>query len=220
MSPTLALRRNLLHRSPFSVLRSAASDQAEGQHDQRHRDKECAGSRHDGSQRASVGLPAPEVDDEATRLGLDPRQPYAASEPPDPGRVPGVVEVQEIDERQHQQHPCMGVAGPEELLAELPELAASGEESEQRPATIFHADQGQHHDDRQHSGRFHTVIAPLTPSPRKGSWPDPRCNVDSSTEGGDPRVSWPSPRLLGNLTLTILRSGKGLYQEKAAKEPV
>jgi hypothetical protein len=40
------------------------------------------------------------------------------------------VEVEEVDEREHQQHPSVGVPCPEKLLSELPELAASGEEPE------------------------------------------------------------------------------------------
>jgi len=69
------------------------------------------------------------VDKETTRLGHDPREQKAASEPLDSVRVAGPVKVQEVDEREHQQHPRVGVASPEELLAELPELAASSQEA-------------------------------------------------------------------------------------------
>ena len=55
----------------------------------------------------------------------------AASEPLDSVRVAGPVEVKVVDdEREYQQHPGVGVAGPEELLSELPELAASRKEAE------------------------------------------------------------------------------------------
>jgi hypothetical protein len=43
----------------------------------------------------------------------------------------------------------MGVPGPEKLLADLPELALSGKEPEQRSAAVFHANQGQQRDDGQ-----------------------------------------------------------------------
>src|ERR671916_3176506 len=101
-------------------------------------------------------MPEPEVDKEATRLGEDPRLQKAASEPLDPVGVSGPVEVKVVDEREYQQHPGVGVAGPEKLLLELPELAAPREVAEQRPATVLHGDQGQHRDGGQHTGRLHT----------------------------------------------------------------
>ena len=70
-------------------------------------------------------MPEPEVDKETARLGEDPRLQKAASEPLDPVGVAGPVEVEVVDKREYQQHPGVGVAGPEELLAKLPELAAS-----------------------------------------------------------------------------------------------
>ena len=75
-------------------------------------------------------MPQPEVDKETTRLGEDPRLQKAASEPLDCVRVAGPVEVKVVDEREYQQNPGVGVASPEELLAELPELPASRKEAE------------------------------------------------------------------------------------------
>ena len=75
------------------------------------------------------------------------------------------VQRQEVVERQHEQHSGVCVPGPEELPAELPEIAASGEETEQSPTTVLHAHQGQQHDDGQHIGRFHAVITALTCRP-------------------------------------------------------
>src|SRR5918993_5079469 len=102
-------------------------------------------------------MPEPEVDKETTRLGEDPRLQKAAAEPLDSVGVAGPVEVQVVDQREYQQHPGVGVAGPEELLSELPELAASRKEAKQRPATVFHADQGQHRDGWQNTSRLHTA---------------------------------------------------------------
>src|ERR687893_91352 len=59
------------------------------------------------------------MDEEATRLSHDPRKQKAASQPLDSVGVAGPVEVQEVDEREHRQHPGMGVPSPEELLSEL-----------------------------------------------------------------------------------------------------
>jgi len=70
------------------------------------------------------------VDKETTRLGEDSRLQKSASEPLDSVRVAGPVEVQVVHEREYQQHPGVGVASPEELLAELPEFAASRKEAE------------------------------------------------------------------------------------------
>jgi hypothetical protein len=75
-------------------------------------------------------MPEPEVDKETARLGEDPRLQKAAGEPLDSVRVSGPVEVKVVDEREYQQHPGVGVASPEELLTELPELAASRKEAE------------------------------------------------------------------------------------------
>jgi len=70
------------------------------------------------------------MDEEAARLGHDPQEQEQSREPLDPDRVPGTVEVEEVDQREHQQHSGMGVPCPEELLSELPELATSGEKSQ------------------------------------------------------------------------------------------
>jgi hypothetical protein len=69
------------------------------------------------------------VDKEPSRLGDDPREQKAASELLDSVRLAGPLKVQEVDEREYLQHPGVGVASPEELLAELPELAASRKEA-------------------------------------------------------------------------------------------
>ena len=60
------------------------------------------------------------MDEEAARLSHDPRKQKAASHPLDSVGVAGPVEVQEVDELEHRQHPGMGVPSPEELLSELP----------------------------------------------------------------------------------------------------
>jgi hypothetical protein len=70
------------------------------------------------------------MDKETTRLGHDPCEQKAASKPLDSVRVAGPVKVQEVDEREHQQNPGVSVTSPEELLAELSELAASSKETE------------------------------------------------------------------------------------------
>ena len=69
------------------------------------------------------------MDKETSRLGDDPREQKAASEPLDSVRVAGPLKVQEVDEREYLQHPGVGVPCSEELLTELPELAASRKEA-------------------------------------------------------------------------------------------
>src|ERR671910_1195764 len=102
-------------------------------------------------------MPEPEVDKETTRLGESRRLQKAASKPLDCVGVAGPVEVEVVDQREYQQLPGVGVASPEELLAELSELPASRKEAEQRPAAVFHADQGQHRDSWQNTSRLHTA---------------------------------------------------------------
>src|SRR5918997_1457578 len=46
------------------------------------------------------------MDEEATRLSHDPRKQKAASQPLDSVGVAGPLEVQEVDEREHRQHPA------------------------------------------------------------------------------------------------------------------
>jgi hypothetical protein len=59
---------------------SAAREQTHGQDDQRRGVQESAEPRHHRPDRGSIGLPEPEVDEETTRLGHDPREQKAASE--------------------------------------------------------------------------------------------------------------------------------------------
>src|ERR687897_752239 len=109
--------------APFVLLTASATrNQADGQDDQRRGDQEGAESCYHRPERASVGLPEPEMDKEAARLDHNPREQEAAGKPLDSVRVAGAVEVQEVDEREHQQHPGVGMPGPEKLLAELSEL--------------------------------------------------------------------------------------------------
>src|SRR5215216_1981995 len=133
----------LMSLLPFasSFLRCNLLEQPDGQYDQRHRDQQGARPRHHGSYRASVLLPAGEVEEEASRLGDDAHEQEQAYQPLNPVRVSGTVEVEEVHQRQHKQHPGVDVSCPEKLLAELPELATPGKETQQRPTTVFHADQ-------------------------------------------------------------------------------
>src|SRR5215218_9980493 len=112
---------SLLAVTPLTA--SAAPEYTHGQDDQRRRDEQSAEPCHHRPERASVGLPEPEVDKETTRLGHNPRQQQAASEPLTSVRVPGPVEGQEVNEQEHQQqHPGVGMPSREELLAELPNV--------------------------------------------------------------------------------------------------
>src|SRR5437763_15157263 len=67
----------------------------------------------------------------------------------DAGGVTGPAQVDEIGQRQDQQHPGVRVARGEEPLAEVAERAAAGEEPQQRPAAVLDGDQRQQHDDRE-----------------------------------------------------------------------
>jgi ABC-type multidrug transport system ATPase subunit len=120
---------------------SPGADQADGQGDQGGRDEHGASRRHQGADRALVGLALPQVEEEAAGLAQNPHQQQTPRHPLDAAGVVGAVQVDEVDQRQHQQHPGMRVAGPEEPLAELPQPAAAGQEAQQRRATVFHRDQ-------------------------------------------------------------------------------
>jgi len=56
------------------------------------------------------------------------------------GGVTGLSEVNEIDQREHEQHSRMGVASADELLAECAECALAAEEAEQRPTAVLNSD--------------------------------------------------------------------------------
>jgi hypothetical protein len=101
--PATRRDRELVSLPPFAALflRGDLLEQADSQRDQRHRDEQSAGPRHDRSHRASVLLPTSEVEEEASRLGDDPHEQEQAGQPLNSGRVSGAVKVQEINQRQY-----------------------------------------------------------------------------------------------------------------------
>src|ERR671910_1883352 len=166
-------------RPAYRVFVCPSLQQANGQDDQRRREEEGTDSCHGRSHRAPVLLPAREMEEEAARLGNYPHEQEQARQPLNPGRIPGPVEVEEVDEGQDQQNPGVGVASSEELLSELPELAASGEEPEQSPASVLYAYQRQQGDNRKYSCRLHAIDSSPTLQDAAGLFLSPNawCHV-------------------------------------------
>jgi hypothetical protein len=95
---------------------SGGLDQPDGERDERGRDESGACPRELRPGRGRARLTYCHVQEEASRLGENPGDQDAARGPLEPIREVGAGQVEQVDERQHEQDAGVGMARSEEAL--------------------------------------------------------------------------------------------------------
>jgi hypothetical protein len=98
------------------------------------------------------------VQKEAAGLRQHSREQHASGEPLEPVREVGARQVEQVDERQDQEHAGVGVSCAEEALLPVGQSLAAGEEREQGPAAVFDAHERDDRHDREGVRRFHEAV--------------------------------------------------------------